>query len=66
MLWPDERRLRELRPFVLYQCSRKAPPAKPAVDADTLNLTDEYDLVTNRLLSHAHPNTFGVELQGNF
>jgi hypothetical protein len=29
-------------------------------------LTGEYDLVTNRLLPHAHPNTFGVELQGNF
>jgi hypothetical protein len=29
-------------------------------------LTGEYDLVTNRLLAHAHPNTFGVELQGNF
>lgn len=29
-------------------------------------LTGEYDLVTNRLLAHAHPNTFGIEMQGNF
>jgi hypothetical protein len=29
-------------------------------------LTGEYDFVTNRLLSHPHPNTFGIEMQGNF
>ena len=29
-------------------------------------LTLEYDLVTNRALSHPHPNTFGIQTQANF